>query len=141
MAQTATTGNLENAQRIIIAASSYTEEHNAPALALIEQFSLPKGSKQVTVPKVGQMTMSDLVDGQDIIDEEDIGMTTEISQQPRSEPRSSSLINWHDRVPRMCSLSSGDSLVMAWHGRRTQTLSLCGLTSTEERSLVLMAQQ
>ena len=76
MAQTATTGNLENAQRIIIAASRYTEEHNAPALALIEQFSLPKGSKQVTVPKVGQMTMSDLVDGQDIIDEEDIGMTT-----------------------------------------------------------------
>jgi len=76
MAQAATTGNLENAQRIIIAASRYTEEHNAPALALIEQFSLPKGSKQVTVPKVGQMTMSDLVDGQDIIDEEEIGMTT-----------------------------------------------------------------
>jgi hypothetical protein len=76
MAQAATTGNLENAQRIIIAASRYTEEHNAPALALIEQFSLPKGSKQVTVPKIGQMTMSDLVDGQDIIDEEEIGMTT-----------------------------------------------------------------
>ena len=76
MAQTATTGNLENAQKIILAASRYTEEHNAPALALIEQFSLPKGSKQVTVPKVGQMSMSDLVDGQDIIDEEDIGMTT-----------------------------------------------------------------
>jgi len=76
MAQTATTGNLENAQRIILAAARYTEEHNAPALALIEQFSLPKGSKTVTVPKVGQMSMSDLVDGQDIIDEEDIGMTT-----------------------------------------------------------------
>ena len=76
MAQTATTGNLENAQKIILATSRYTEEHNAPALALIEQFTLPKGSKQVTVPKVGQMTMSDLVDGQDIIDEEDIGMTT-----------------------------------------------------------------
>jgi hypothetical protein len=76
MAQTATTGNLENAQRIILASARYTEEHNAPALALIEKFSLPKGSKQVTVPKVGQMTMSDLVDGQDIIDEEEIGMTT-----------------------------------------------------------------
>ena len=76
MAQTATTGNLENAQRIIISAARYTEEHNAPALALIEQFKLPKGAKQVTVPKVGQMTMSDLQDGQDIIDEEDIGMTT-----------------------------------------------------------------
>ena len=76
MAQTATTGNLENAQKIIISAARYTEEHNAPALALIEQFKLPKGAKQVTVPKVGQMTMSDLQDGQDIIDEEDIGMTT-----------------------------------------------------------------
>ena len=43
---------------------------------LIEQFTLPKGSKQVTVPKVGQMDMSDLVDGQDIVDEEEIGMTT-----------------------------------------------------------------
>ena len=76
MAQTATTGNLENAQRIILAAARYTEEHNAPAINLIEQFTLPKGSKQVTVPKVGQMNMADLVDGQDIIDEEEIGMTT-----------------------------------------------------------------
>ena len=76
MAQTATTGNLENAQRIILAAARYTEEHNAPAMALIESFSLPKGAKTVTVPKVGQMTMSDLTDGQDIIDEEEIGMTT-----------------------------------------------------------------
>ena len=76
MAQIATTGNLESASKIIISTARYTEEHNAPALALIEPFSLPKGSKSVTVPKVGSMTMSDLVDGQDIIDEEDIGMTT-----------------------------------------------------------------
>jgi hypothetical protein len=76
MAQTATSGNLEKAQKIIISTARYTEEHNAPALALIEQFSLPKGAKQVTVPKVQQMSMSDLVDGQDIVDEEDIGMTT-----------------------------------------------------------------
>jgi len=76
MAQTATTGNLENAQKTIIAAARYTEEHNAPAMALIEKFTLGKGEKTVTVPKVGQMTMSDLQDGVDIIDEEDIGMTT-----------------------------------------------------------------
>ena len=76
MAQTATTGSLENAQNIIIAAARFTEEHNAPAMNLIEQFTLPKGSKQVTVPKVGQMSMQDLTDGIDIIDEEDIGMTT-----------------------------------------------------------------
>mgnify|MGYP003135277016 CR=1 FL=1 len=76
MAQTATTGSLENASKIIIAAARYTEEHNAPAMALIESFSLPSGAKQVTVPKVGQMTVSDLQDGRDIVDEEEIGMTT-----------------------------------------------------------------
>ena len=76
MAQTATTGNLENAQRTIIAAARFTEEHNAPAMNLIEKFTLGKGEKTVTVPKVGQMSMSDLTDGVDIIDEEDIGMTT-----------------------------------------------------------------
>ena len=76
MPQTSTTGNLENAQKIIISAARYTEEHNAPAMALIESFSLGKGEKQVTVPKVGQMSVSDLVDGQDIVDEEEIGMTT-----------------------------------------------------------------
>ena len=76
MPQNATSGNLENAQKIIISAARYTEEHNAPALALIEQFSLGKGEKQATVPKVDRMSVSDLVDGQDIVDEEDIGMTT-----------------------------------------------------------------
>ena len=76
MAQAATTGNLENAQKIMIASARYTEEHNAPMMALTEQFALKSGEKQVTVPKVAQMTMSDLVDGQDIIDEEEIGMTT-----------------------------------------------------------------
>ena len=76
MAQTATTGNLEKAQKTIIATARYTEEHNAPAMALIESMNLPKGASTVTVPKVGQMSVSDLVDGVDIIDEEDIGMTT-----------------------------------------------------------------
>jgi hypothetical protein len=47
VAQTATTGNLENAQKIIIAASRYTEEHNAPALALIEIGYCPKGLANV----------------------------------------------------------------------------------------------
>lgn len=76
MVQTATTGNLANAQRIVIGATRFTEEHNAPAMALTEQFSLGRGNKTVTVPKVGAMTVFDLVDGQDITDNEDIGMTT-----------------------------------------------------------------
>ena len=60
----------------MIGAVQYTAEHNAPAMGLIEQMTLKQGEKQVTVPKVGQMTIVDLVDGQDIIDEEEIGMTT-----------------------------------------------------------------
>ena len=76
MPQTATTGSLANAQRTIIAAARYTEEHNAPAMALIEHMDLAKGQSTATVPKVGQMSMADLVDGQDIVDEEDISMTT-----------------------------------------------------------------
>jgi hypothetical protein len=45
-------------------------------MALTEQFTLQKGAKQVSVPKVGQMTIVNLTDGQDIVDDEDIGMTT-----------------------------------------------------------------
>jgi hypothetical protein len=76
MVQAASTGNLPRAQRTIIAAVRYTEEHNAPSMALIEQMSLQRGASTVTVPKVGQMFMHDLVDGQDMVDSEEIGMTT-----------------------------------------------------------------
>lgn len=76
MVETATTPQLAEAQRIIIAAVRYTAEHNAPAMALTQQFKLRQGEKQVTSPKVGQYTMADLVDGLDITDEQSIGMTT-----------------------------------------------------------------
>lgn len=74
--QTATTGQLENAQRIAIEETRYTAEHNAPMLQLIEQMRLGKGEKSITVPKVGQMTAIDLIDGVDIVSNSDIGMTT-----------------------------------------------------------------
>ena len=48
--QTATTGQLENAQNIILGQSRYTMEHNAPCVNLIENFTLPQGAKQMTVP-------------------------------------------------------------------------------------------
>jgi hypothetical protein len=76
MPQAATTGNLEKAQQTIIASATFTEEHNTPALNLIEPFNLSKGNNKVTVPKVAQMSISDLTDGQDIVDEEEIGMTS-----------------------------------------------------------------
>lgn len=74
--QTATTGDLENAQRIALAAARYSEEHNWPSANLIEHFTLAKGEKQLTIPKVARMTASDLIDGVDMTDSEDIGMTT-----------------------------------------------------------------
>ena len=74
--QTATTGNLESASNIMIAQSRFTAEHNMPTANLVEHFKLPKGNKQVTVPKVAQMTAQNLVDGTDLISSEDIGLTT-----------------------------------------------------------------
>ncbi len=74
--QTATTGNLENAQAIIIAQMRYTQEHNMPTAALVEHLNLTKGNKQMTVPKGGQVTADNLVDGQDLINSEDIALST-----------------------------------------------------------------
>ncbi len=74
--QTATTGNLEEAQRIAISKARYTMEHSMPCVQLIENLNLAQGEKQLTIPKVGQMTASDLIDGVDMVDSEDIGMTT-----------------------------------------------------------------
>lgn len=75
MPQNATTGNLAQAQNTIIKQARYTQEANAPSWQLIEKMRLPRGSKQVDVPKVGQFTISNLQDGHDIVDEQDIGMS------------------------------------------------------------------
>lgn len=74
--QSATTGNLENAQNVIIAQSMFTAEHSDPCKALVTQYRLAAGAKQFTLPKVGQMTSANLTDGVDIVNQQDIGMTT-----------------------------------------------------------------
>ena len=73
--QTATTGNLGSIQRTVISQMRYTEEHNMPVVNLIEKFTLRKGEKQIDIPKAAQMTASDLVDGVDMTDSEDIDAT------------------------------------------------------------------
>lgn len=75
--QTATTAQLENAQRVSIAQARYTAEHSSPTINVVEHMRLKSGEKSITLPDVGQMELSDLVDGQDIVDNEDIGMTTQ----------------------------------------------------------------
>ena len=72
--QSATTGNLQRAQNILIAMSRFTAEHNAPCVNLIEKFTLGKGNYQLTLPKVGQQEVYDLVDGQPYPEGEDIGL-------------------------------------------------------------------
>tara|TARA_R100000808_G_scaffold18710_1_gene40920 strand:- start:11658 stop:12569 length:912 start_codon:yes stop_codon:yes gene_type:complete len=76
MPQTATTGNLANVQKIIINAARYVQEHKAPSWQLIDKVSLPKGASTVRIPKVGQFTIAELVDGQDMTDEQSIGLTS-----------------------------------------------------------------
>ena len=73
--QTATTGNLEAAQNIVIAAWKFTAEHNAPCINLIDRFTLGQGEKQYTFPKVGQVSFAALADGIDLVDSQDIGLT------------------------------------------------------------------
>ena len=76
MAQNATTGNLANAQNTIIDAARFVQQHNSPSWNLIMKLPLPNGASTRRVPKVGEFTMSDLIDGQDLVDEQSIGMTT-----------------------------------------------------------------
>ena len=70
--QTSTTGNLQKMSRIMLTKARYQEEHNMPVVALIDRFNLAKGHYQLDIPKVAQMTAGDLVDGQDLIDSEEI---------------------------------------------------------------------
>lgn len=76
MPQTATTGQLANAQRVVVAQARYTMEANAPMVELVEQMVLEQGAKTVTVPKVGQFTFAPLQDGFDMTNEQQIGMST-----------------------------------------------------------------
>jgi hypothetical protein len=72
--QTATTAELDEAQRKVIAKTLFTEEYARPASNLVQQFTLGQGEKTLSVPKVGQMSAAKLIDGVDMVDSQDIGM-------------------------------------------------------------------
>ena len=74
--QAAGSGNLGSITNTIISECRYTEEHNAPALSLFEQFNLKKGQKTLRIPKVEQMTAEALTDGEDMIDSQEINAST-----------------------------------------------------------------
>jgi hypothetical protein len=76
MPQISTTGQLENAAKEMIDTARYTSEHEAPVTAAVSQFTLRKGEDTGVFPKVGQMVVNGLNEGQDMITEQDINMTT-----------------------------------------------------------------
>jgi hypothetical protein len=76
MAQTATTGQIENASKEMIGSARYTIEHNAPVYGTCQHDRLAQGEDTGVFLKVGQMSMSDLEDGRDMVDEEDIALST-----------------------------------------------------------------
>ena len=76
MANIATSAQAENAQKIMVAATRYVQEHKAPAYQLIEKIKLPKGHKSAEVPKVGQFEFSNLADGQDMNEEQTVNIQT-----------------------------------------------------------------
>jgi hypothetical protein len=75
MPQSTGSANLSSIANRIIRSARYTQEANAPSWQLIEKIPLPKGASTVRWPKFGTFTISDLVDGQDMVDEQTLGMT------------------------------------------------------------------
>ncbi len=63
-------------QNIVLGQVRYTAESAAPMRHLISQFRLAQGQKQMTIPKAAQATAQELTDGVDMVDEEDIGIST-----------------------------------------------------------------
>ena len=74
--QGSTTGALDNASLEMIVKTRHTLEHNAPNLALVRKYTLPKGHDTMVIPKVGQMTLMVVEETQENTNEMAIGMTT-----------------------------------------------------------------
>ena len=59
----------------IVGKARFTQEANTPSWQLAEKVALPKGANTYRMPKFGTFTISDLVDGQDMVDEQTLGMS------------------------------------------------------------------
>ena len=76
MVQTSTIGQMESASREMISALLFTTEHNMLMPGMVEKFTLKQGEDTGVFPKVGQMSMTSLAEGEDIVDSEDINLTS-----------------------------------------------------------------
>jgi len=77
MVQKVDTGNLANIALELMTGIRMTLEHNAPLSGLFSKFNLKKGHDTGIFPKVGQMSVLALQEGEDLVDEQDIGLTTQ----------------------------------------------------------------
>lgn len=70
------TGVLENLSLDMISEIRFTTEHNAPMVQLVESHKLGKGQDTGLFPKVGQMSVRRLAEGEEMTNEQDLGLTT-----------------------------------------------------------------
>jgi len=76
MPQISSTGVLANISLETMSNIRMTAEHAAPMAALVENFQLPKGSDTEIFPKAGQVNVRALNEGEEMTNEQDIGLST-----------------------------------------------------------------
>lgn len=76
MPSISTTGQLQNISVEMIGKIRFTNEHNAPLVHMVEDHKMEKGHDTEIIPKVGQVNVRLLNEGEEMSDEEDMGLTT-----------------------------------------------------------------
>lgn len=76
MVQKSDTGSLATIASEMMTSIRFTMEHSAPMFGLVAKFTLKKGHDTAIFPKVGQMELHALEEGEDMVDEEDIGLAS-----------------------------------------------------------------
>jgi len=76
MPSTSATGQLANISRDMISNIRFTTEHDTPMLALTEDFKLEAGTDTEVFPKAGQVNVRVLNEGEEMTNEQDMGITT-----------------------------------------------------------------
>lgn len=76
MPQISTTGSLANVAKEMVVQIRYTNEHAANMAELVEKHMLEKGHDTAIFPKVGQVNVRVLNEGEEMSNEQDIGLST-----------------------------------------------------------------
>ena len=76
MPQISSTGVLANVAKEMISQIRFTNEHNAVMAELVEKHTLAKGEDTAIFPKAGQVNVRVLNEGEEMSNEQDIGLST-----------------------------------------------------------------